>query len=67
MIDHGAQSQNAGGVEAVLRAELAHADATVGTVTPILRHLLNNGANSIFSDAIVAGVRGMAGDLARHW
>ena len=66
MMDHGAQSQSAGGVEAVLRAELAHADVSASTVAPILRHLLDNGANSIFSDAIVAGVRGMAGDLARQ-
>ena len=66
MMDHGAQTQSTGGVEAVLRAELAHADVAAGTVTPILRHLLDNGANSVFSDAIIAGVRGMASDLARQ-
>ena len=66
MIDQSAQSQSIGSVEAVLRAELARADEAAGTFVPILRHLLDNGANSIFSDAIVAGVRGMAGDLARQ-
>lgn len=66
MIDHSAQSQSIGSVEAVLRAELARADEAAGTLVPILRHLLDNGSNSIFSDAIVAGVRGMAGDLARQ-
>lgn len=65
-MDHGAQFLNTDSVEAVLRAELAHADMSASTVAPILRHLLDNGANSIFSDAIVAGVRGMAGDLARQ-
>jgi len=66
MMDSAVQSPSASSVEAVLRAELAAADAAAGTVAPILQHLLDNGANSIFSDAIVAGVRGMASDLARQ-
>jgi hypothetical protein len=53
-------------VTAVLREELGLADAAAGTIAPILHHLLDNASNSIFSDAIVAGVRGMAGDLARQ-
>ena len=65
-MNQSAQFHNADSVEAVLRAELVRADVAAGTVTPILQHLLDNGANSIFSDAIVAGVRGMAGDLARQ-
>ena len=54
------------GVEPVLLTELANGDAVAATVAPILHHLLNNGGSSIFSDAVVAGVRGMLGDLTRQ-
>lgn len=53
-------------VETTLRDELAHADALLGTVAPILRHLLNNDDHSLFSDEIVARIRGMLDDLARQ-
>lgn len=58
------QSPGSQDVEAVLRSELAAGDASAMNMAPILRHLLDNGANSMFSDAIVAGVRGMANHLA---
>lgn len=65
-MDSAAQSPNASGVEALLRAELGAGDDAALNVSPILRHLLDNGANSMFSDAIISGVRGMLGDLARQ-
>lgn len=55
-----------GNVETVLRDELAHGDALIGTITPILRHLLVNDEHSLFSDEIIARVRGMTADLARQ-
>ena len=54
------------GVEPILLAELANGDAIAATVAPILHHLLDNTAGSIFSDAIVAAVRGMVGSLTRQ-
>ena len=53
-------------VDAVLRDELAHGDALIGTIAPILRHLLANDEHSVFSDEIIARVRGMMGDVARQ-
>lgn len=53
-------------VEQVLRADLAHADALLGTVNPILRHLVANDDHSVFGDEIIARVRGMLGDVARQ-
>lgn len=46
-------------VEDVLRDDLAQGDALIGTLGPILRHLLANDDHSLFSDEIVARVRGM--------
>lgn len=48
----------------VLREELAQGDALLGTISPILRHLLANDDRSVFSDEIVARVRGMLSGLA---
>ncbi len=53
-------------VEAVLRDELAQGDIVLGTVGPVLGHLLANHDHSLFSDEIVSRVRGMVGDLARQ-
>jgi len=53
-------------VEAVLRGELAQGDVVLGTIGPILGHLLANHDHSLFSDEIVARVRGMAGHIARQ-
>jgi hypothetical protein len=66
MIDVAVQSVSLDSVEAVLREELARGDAMTGSVVPILRHLLANDQNSIFSDEVVAGVRGMLSDVARQ-
>lgn len=53
-------------LEAVLRDDLAHGDAMLGTISPILRHLLANDEHSVFGDEIIARVRGMTADLARQ-
>ncbi|MFM5916900.1 MAG: hypothetical protein ACKOOL_05130 [Novosphingobium sp.] len=55
-----------GNVENVLREELAHGDALIATIAPILRHLLANDEHSVFSDEIIARVRGMITDIARQ-
>lgn len=49
-----------------LAHDLAAARGAVANVVPILRHLLRSDDNSIFSDEIVARVRGMFLDLARQ-
>jgi hypothetical protein len=53
-------------VERVLRDELAHADATLATTRPILRHLLANDDHALFSDEMIARVRGMLLDVAEQ-
>ena len=62
-------AQNPTGPEAVettLARALARGDALVATTGPILRHLLVNDDHSLFSDAIIARVRGALGDIARQ-
>jgi hypothetical protein len=53
-------------VESLLRDELAQGDAMLSTATPILRHLLVNDDQALFSDEVVARVRGMLTDVARQ-
>lgn len=53
-------------VEDVLRDDLAQADAVIGTIAPILRHLLASDDQSLFNDEIVARVRGMIDHVARQ-
>ncbi len=53
-------------VEAVLRDELARGDAVIGTIGPVLSHLLANHDHSLFSDEIVSRIQGMVSDLARQ-
>lgn len=53
-------------VEAVLRDDLAHGDIVLGTIGPILGHLLANHDHSLFSDEIVARIRGMVGSIAEQ-
>ncbi|MBS0473585.1 MAG: hypothetical protein JSR28_00350 [Proteobacteria bacterium] len=52
--------------EDLLRDELSEGDAQIGTYGPILRHLLTNDEHSVFSDEIIARVRGMIADIARQ-
>ena len=64
MSENTAQTLTAIPVDLVLRDELVHGDALIGTIAPILRHLLANDEHSVFSDEIIARVRGMMSDLA---
>ena len=64
---HPAQSGGAARPNAALLAdELAAAESAAATVPPILRHLLRSDDNSVFSDEIIARVRGMFLDVARQ-
>ncbi len=60
------QSDSVRSIESEMRDELVHADAMVGTIAPILRHLLANSEHSLFSDEILASMRGMLADVARQ-
>lgn len=53
-------------VETTMRQELAHGDALLGTIAPILRHLLANDEHSVFGDEIIAAMRGMMTDVAKQ-
>ncbi|OYX94288.1 MAG: hypothetical protein B7Y74_07445, partial [Novosphingobium sp. 35-62-5] len=53
-------------IEGLLRQDLFHADQAMLHMGPILRHLLQNDDRSIFSDEIIARVRGMLADVARQ-
>lgn len=66
MIETAIQANSGATVETVLRDELAHGDALIGTIAPILRHLLANDEHSVFSDEIIARVRGMIEHVARQ-
>ena len=64
MSENTAQPMMAIPVGLIMRDELAHGDALIGTIAPILRHLLANDEHSVFSDEIIARVRGMMSDVA---
>jgi hypothetical protein len=51
-------------VEAILRDGLVRESRALAAVAPVLRHLLGTEAQSLLSDAILARVRGIMGDLA---
>ena len=53
-------------VESRLRDALERGDAVIGTVPPVLRHLLASDDSGLFADAILARVRGMIADVARQ-
>lgn len=53
-------------VEQVLREELAHGDVAIASARPILRHLLVSEEHALFSDEVVARIRGMLLDIARQ-
>jgi len=57
---------DAGAIETLLRDDLFHADQAMVHLGPILRHLLRNDDSSIFSDEVIARVRGMLADIARQ-
>jgi len=51
-------------VEQVLREELTRGDAILASARPILRHLLANDDHALFSDEMIARIRGMMTHLA---
>lgn len=51
-------------VERVLREELVEGDAMIAAARPILRHLLASDDNSLFSDEMIARVRGLVLSVA---
>ena len=53
-------------VEDMLRGELAQGDVILSTARPILRHLLATDDHSLFSDEVIARIRGMMVHLARQ-
>lgn len=55
-----------GAIETLLKDDLFHADQAMVHLGPILRHLLRNDDSSIFSDEVIARVRGMLADIARQ-
>lgn len=62
-ITHG-KSENA--LENALRAELVQGDRVIAAARPILRHLLANVDYALFSDEVVARIRGMVSHCARQ-
>ena len=50
----------------MLRGELAHGDVVIATARPVLRHLLASGDQALFSDEVLARVRGMGVHVARQ-
>ncbi len=52
--------------ESGLRLCVARGDAVIGSVGPVLRHLLTHGDQALFGDDIMARLRAMLGDLARQ-
>jgi len=64
MNDHSVPAADGENVESILRDELARGDAMAESVLPILRHLIAAEDSSVFSDEILARVRGMLADLA---
>lgn len=64
MVETIAPLNDAADMEYALRADLARGDAMIGSVAPILRHLLANEEHSLFGDDVIAAVRGMIRDLA---
>jgi hypothetical protein len=52
--------------EADLRGALERGETQLRSVPLLLAHLLGNGSNSLFSDEIIASIRGMTDDISRQ-
>lgn len=64
MIDRTASQSDEAPVEAMLREALEQGDAVIDTIGPVLGHLLANDDDSLFTDEIVARVRGITLHIA---
>ncbi|KPQ22796.1 MAG: hypothetical protein HLUCCX21_05985, partial [Porphyrobacter sp. HL-46] len=51
-------------VEAILRDQLVREERALGSVVPVLHHLLASEGQTLVSEAVLARVRGMLADLA---
>lgn len=63
MTEDAVQSADGKTVEAVLREELSRGDAAARTALPVLRHLVTAQDSSLFSEDIIARIRGMIASL----
>lgn len=66
MTDSSSDPASPEAVESLLRADLAHGDSLIGTIIPIMRHLVANEDHSVFSEEVVARTRAMLEDVARQ-
>ncbi|MBH5322713.1 hypothetical protein [Aurantiacibacter sediminis] len=66
MSEQNAPDKSASSVEITLKRELAHGDVIIATAPPILRHLLANVDQALFSDQVIATIRGMMLHLAQQ-
>ena len=71
MIQHGhlpdqAAAHAVAEAEQAMRLDLAEGDAVLGFTRPILLHLLANRDHALFSDEVIARVRGMVEHMARQ-
>ncbi|MXO72272.1 hypothetical protein [Alteraurantiacibacter buctensis] len=66
MIQQGQIPTGADAVEQVMRDELAEGDGVLAAARPILAMLLNNRDQALFSDEVIARVRGMIAHVARQ-
>lgn len=66
MNDTATAGPSAESVEDMLRGELAQGDVILSTARPILRHLLANDDHALFSDEVIAKIRGMMVHLSRQ-
>ncbi|WP_271077753.1 hypothetical protein [Aurantiacibacter sp. MUD61] len=66
MSEQNSSGSSASAVEKTLQRELAHGDVIIATAPPILRHLLANVDHALFSDEVIATIRGMMLHLAQQ-
>jgi hypothetical protein len=66
MVQAGIKSAPISSFEEDIRAELARGDLAIGSTAPVMRTLLSNSDPLLFSNEIVARVRGMLSHLARQ-
>lgn len=66
MMHQGQIPAGADAVEQVMRAELAEGDGVLAAARPVLAMLLANRDQALFSDQVIALVRGMVGHVAQQ-
>lgn len=66
MIEGSSRTDAAREVESVLAQELARSNSAIAKIVPVLGHLLGNEDDALFSDEIVARIKGMLAYQARQ-